>query len=127
GRPFRASPSPRPSLRRRLPASAASDHAGLPAASPRRGRHAGHPAGARTRELAFPDRFGEERREHLLHRARPALRAGGRRAAVLFDLLLLAEARFALRAAILVDRPAGINFLPSVNGGQVDWPMRPLE
>src|SRR2546425_10491005 len=62
----------------------------------------------------------EERREHLLHRVRLALGAGRPLVSVLLDSLLLAEARVALRAAILVDRHGGLYVIPRRNPGQVD-------
>src|SRR2546422_714097 len=64
------------------------------------------------RTLALPDRLREERREHLLHRVRFTLGAGRPLASVLLDCLLLAEARVALRAAILVDRHGGLYVIP---------------
>src|SRR6185437_3708703 len=72
------------------------------------------------RRLAFPDRFREKRREHLLHRVRLAFGAGRPLASVLRDSLLPAEARAALRAAILVDRHGGLYDIPRGNRGQVD-------
>src|SRR5207247_9511076 len=72
------------------------------------------------RTLAFPDRLREERRDHLLHRVRRALGAGRRLVSVLLDSLLLAEARVALRAAILSDRHGGLYVIPRRNPGQVD-------
>src|SRR2546429_1555237 len=71
------------------------------------------------RTLALPDRLREERREHLLHRVRFTLGAGRPLASVLLDSLLLAEARVALRAAILVDRHGGLYVIPRLNRGQV--------
>src|SRR5437879_1541514 len=100
------------------PASAAPGRADSPAASPHRGRRAGRPAGARTQggELAFPDRLGEERRVHLLHRARLAVRTGGPLASVLLDPLLLAEAPPALGAPLFVDRHGGMNVFRAQTG-----------
>src|SRR5207244_13562691 len=80
----------------------------------------GVPQALEQRALAFANRLREERRIHLLHRARLALGAGRPLAAVLGDALLLAEALAALGAAILVNRHSGANATPSGNRGQVD-------
>src|SRR5206468_2482539 len=57
--------------------------------------------------------------------ARLALGAGRPLAPVLLDSLLLAEARVALRAAILIDRHGGVYVIPRRNQGQVDAPSSP--
>src|SRR5581483_10381737 len=74
--------------------------------------------------LALANRLRKERREHLLHRARFALGAGGPPALVLLDGLLLAEALTALRAPILVNGHGEFYVMPRPHGGQVDAPPR---